>query len=107
MTQLTFQHVKAHSGLCFNEMADRVADAARKRVTIGATGPCLRPSVAGQGQEQVQDHCLTHSISSEQVRFWLEVARCTDPKNVSHTAKSSKSSSVEITSATPNVLLLG
>ena len=95
------------SGLCFNEMADRVAAAARKRVRIGATVPCLRPSVAGQGQEQKQDHHLTHSISSEQVCFWLDVARCTDPKSVSHTRKSSKSSSVEITFATANVLSLG
>ena len=71
ITQVTFQHVKAHSGLLFNEMADRVADAARKRVRIGATAPCLRPSVAGQGQEQKRllDHHLTHSISSEQVCF--------------------------------------
>ena len=79
ITQVTLQHVKAHRGLFFNEMADRVADAARKRVRIGATAPCLRPSVAGQGQEQEQDHCLTHSISSEQVCFWLDVARRTAP----------------------------
>ena len=49
ITQVTFQHVKAHSGLLFNEMADRVADAARKRVRLGARAPFLRPSVAGQG----------------------------------------------------------
>ena len=61
------------------------------------------PLFAGQGQEQ--DHHLTHSISSEQVCFWLDVARCTGPK--SHTRKSSKSSSVEITFATANVLSLG
>ena len=65
------------------------------------------PSVAGQGQEQEQDHLLTPSISSEQVCFWLDVARCTDPKSVSHTRKSSKSSSVESTFATANVLSLG
>ena len=59
ITQVTFQHVKAHTGLCFNEMADRVDDAARKRVRTGAPTPCLRPYVAGSGQEQVQDHCLT------------------------------------------------
>ena len=99
------------SDLCFNEMADRVADAARKRVRIGATAPCLRHSVAGQGQDQEQagllDHHLTHSISSEQVCFWSDVALCTDPKSVSHTRKSSKSSFVEITFATANVLSLG
>ena len=107
ITQVTFQHVKAHSGLLFNEMADRVADAARKRIRIGATAPCLRPSVAGQGQEQKQDNHPTHSISCEQVCFWLDVARCTDPKSVSYTRKSDKSSSVEITFATANVLSLG
>ena len=95
------------SGRCFNEMADCVADAARKRVRIGATAPCLRPSVAGQGQEQKQDHHPTHSISCEQVCFWLDVARCTDPKSVSCTRKSDKSSSVEVTFATANVLSLG
>ena len=107
ITQVTFQHVKAHSGLLFNEMADRVTDAARKRIRIGATAPCLRPSVAGQGQEQKQDHHPTHSISSEQVCFWLDIARCTDPKGVSCTRNSDKSSSVEIIFATANVLSLG
>ena len=107
ITQVTFQHGKAHSGLLSNEMADRVADGARKRVRIGATAPCLRPSVAGQGQELEQDHYLTHCISSEHVGFWLDVARCTDPKSVSHTKKSSKRSSMEVTFATANVLSLG
>ena len=90
------------SGLCFNEMADWVADAARKKVRIGATAPCLRPSVAGQGRNK-HDSWTTISRTALPVykfAFWLDVARCTDPKSVSHTRKSSKSSSVEITFVT-------
>ena len=77
-----------------------VSDAASKGVKIGAAAPCLRLSPVGQMQDQEQaghtDGHVTRSVSSKQVCFWFDVARCPDPKSVSHTRKSSKGSSVEI-----------
>ena len=75
------------SGLCFNVMADCVADAARKRIRIGATAPCLRPCVAGQGRNK-HDFWTTISrtvLPVYKLAFWLEVARCIVPKSLSHT----------------------
>ena len=87
-TQVAFQHVEGHSGLRLNGMADWIADAARKGVKIGATAPCFRSSAAGQVHDQEQagpmDRRLTQSISSEQVCFWFDVARCPETKSVSH-----------------------
>ena len=90
------------SGLCFNVMADCVADAARKRVRIGATAPCLRPCVAGQGRNthDFWTTILRTVLPVYKLAFWLEVARCIVPKSLSHTRKSSKSLSVEITFVT-------
>ena len=90
------------SCLCFNVMADGAADAARKRVRIGATAPCLRPCVAGQrrNKRDFWTIILRTVLPVYMLAFWLEVARCIVPKSLSHTGKCSKSLSVEITFVT-------
>ena len=75
----------------------------------GKESPCLRLSPTGQ-QDQEQagptDRHRAHSASSEQDCFCCDVARCPDPKSVTHTRKSSKGSSAEVRIATANVLSL-
>ena len=70
---MQWRHIASHTGIVYNELADRITLIASRGGVVSAIGPLLRPVTPDVSH-------MPCPISDEANRFWTSVLMKPDPK---------------------------